>query len=105
MVQNTYGKPPEMIKEIAKVFSSVLSGHSTEDILNALKSWLSSERDFPTPADIVKLIAKNYQHDKKYLGLVKYRDGGGKLNVDQLEYIKHVEGMMAGNSMLMLESR
>ncbi len=75
---NVYGKTPEDLPAIYKVFDLVLEGIQTDIIELAFIQWLRESRDMPAPADIYKLckiisgnmanIAKQEDNIKLFMG-------------------------------------
>ena len=66
LVQKTYGKQASDLDKIAKIFAHLF------DILKAIKKWVLTSSDFPTPRDILKILegkkeldASVYQSAKK----------------------------------------
>jgi hypothetical protein len=52
----TYGKEPESLDAIIEVFNETLAGYSWQDINAAMIQHTKASAEFPTPADIVKLL-------------------------------------------------
>ena len=53
---NVYGKEPEQLGNITKLFQLVLGRFSIADVENAFAVYLQKNSVMPTPADIVKII-------------------------------------------------
>lgn len=53
---NVYGKEPEQLGNITKLFQLVLGGFKISDVETAFAQYLESNTNMPTPADIVKII-------------------------------------------------
>ena len=51
-MQRTYGKQAGDLAAIAKVFMVALADYPPEDVIAALRSWLTQSAEFPTPYDI-----------------------------------------------------
>lgn len=75
---NVYGKTPEDLPAIYKVFDLVLEGVQPDIIQLAFVQWLRDSSDMPTPSDIYKLckiisgkmssIAKQEDNLKLFMG-------------------------------------
>ena len=55
-VQRTYGKQAEDIPAVCRVFISDLSEYPPDDVVKAIAQWRKTNQEFPTVADIVKII-------------------------------------------------
>lgn len=56
VVQRTYGKQGSDIGTMTKVFCAALAQYEPQQVMDALKQWLTISPEFPTPADIKQLI-------------------------------------------------
>jgi hypothetical protein len=61
----SYGKEPEQLEGIVRLFKVVLGRYTWESIESAFLSHLSSSEDMPTPANIVAFIDSD-KSDKKW---------------------------------------
>src|SRR4051812_42867699 len=55
----TYGKEPESLEGITRIFKRALSAFSVDHILRAVSTHAQRSQEFPTVADIVGLIRRN----------------------------------------------
>ena len=53
---DTYGKPPEAMESIVKIFHLILGRFSIKVVEEAFRAYLESNTVMPKPADIVKII-------------------------------------------------
>lgn len=93
-VQKLYGKEPENMKTVLQVFVSILGEYEPQAVVDAFRTHLKRSNEFPTPADIVKLIDPEPQPlDKSvYVNLCKRRDNDAEnLTHDEWEYLKRYE--------------
>lgn len=65
---NLYGKEPEQLESIIRIFKLVLSRFTWEVIEKAFKLYLNDADKMPTPADIVKIIEPPKQ-ERKWCGV------------------------------------
>ena len=72
LVQKTYGKQASDLDKIARIFAHLFKNYEINDILKAIKKWVFTSSDFPTPRDILKILegkreldANIYQSAKK----------------------------------------
>lgn len=73
-VQRTYGKQAADIQVVAKIFIDDLKDYSANEVVNAISKWRKSSPEFPTPADIIKLLDPAPKFDKSvYISLNKRR--------------------------------
>lgn len=56
LVQRTYGKQGSDIEKITNVFLKILSGFEPERVIDAVKEWVETSSEFPTPADILQIL-------------------------------------------------
>lgn len=63
LVQRTYGKQAADIDKVTKVFAKILSQYEPDKVIDAIGSWLTNSTDFPTPADIVRIVAGKQKLD------------------------------------------
>ena len=90
--QRTYGKQANELSVTVKTFCMVLSEYSAVDIVDAIKYWLRSKQEFPTPADIHRLITGEVELDSRiYSRLVSTMRTGQHLSTDEWNYIKAYE--------------
>lgn len=54
---NIYGKQPEAMKNILSGFALALQDYTEAEITAAFQKWLKTSAVFPTPADIIGLMA------------------------------------------------
>lgn len=54
-----YGKQPENIATINKLFHTILGNYEAEKAVKAFEIWIGRSQEFPTPADIISLIKRN----------------------------------------------
>ena len=71
---NVYGKQPEQLVDLVRLFNFVLADYSATEIIPAFRLFLSRNSRMPTPADIAAIIRR-----------------GGKPPLDQAVYIALVE--------------
>lgn len=55
---NVYGKKPEQLEAVVKLFSIVLADQSIGDVRQAFVAYLRNHRDMPTPSDIIGYIRR-----------------------------------------------
>ena len=60
-VQKTYGGNVNDIELVIRVFIDDLSQFEPDKIIEALAKWRKEEADFPTPADIKKILSVKKQ--------------------------------------------
>jgi hypothetical protein len=53
---DTYGKTPEQVHSIVKLFCTVFEGYPISKVRDAFRQWVKTSNKFPTPADIEKII-------------------------------------------------
>jgi hypothetical protein len=54
----TYGKQPEQMESVTKLFMFALADYPTEKIIDAMAYYVRNYTDFPAPADIVQIIER-----------------------------------------------
>lgn len=54
----TYGKQPEQMESVTKLFMFALADYPTEKIVEAMAYYVKNYTDFPAPADIVQIIER-----------------------------------------------
>lgn len=74
VVQKTYGKQGADLQSTYAVFLKVLNKYPMQKIVEAVTKWLEVGTEFPTPADIIKLLDPTPKFDKSvYISLNKRR--------------------------------
>lgn len=99
IVQRTYGKQGEDIKTLTKIFLEDLKEFTPEKVLSAIKSWRKTQREFPTPADIMGILDPKPVLDKSvYLSIQDKRkkQGGEYLSDKEWKYIAAYEKEVVG---------
>ena len=89
---NLYGKKPESLKAVSKLFQQILGDHCVGDIQKAFDIWMKRESQFPTPADIYGLIERDGKPPlckAMYVNIGK-KDAYHRTSADW-EYIKEYE--------------
>ena len=71
-ILNTYGKSPDQLKSLMRAMVEDLSGYSVEKIDAGFLEWRRTSEKIPTPADILKIVRRNSEGDRK-----KYSDFDG----------------------------
>lgn len=56
VTQNTYGKDPESLDATLSMMLGILADYPAEKVIAAVKTWMLTESQFPTPAGLVSLI-------------------------------------------------
>lgn len=54
----TYGKQPEQMESVTKLFMFALADYPVEKIVEAMAYYVRNYTDFPSPADIVQIIER-----------------------------------------------
>jgi hypothetical protein len=54
----TYGKDEEQLTDALQMFNMCLHDYTAEQIKGAFLAWMKSNKQFPTPADIINLIER-----------------------------------------------
>ena len=54
----TYGKQPEQMESVTKLFMFALADYPTQKIIDAMSYYVRNYTDFPAPADIVQIIER-----------------------------------------------
>ena len=92
VTQRTYGKQATDMEKALKVFIRVLSDYEPEKVIQAIKKWLLTSPDFPTPADILNILNPQPKFDYAVYNALNDRlKRGEKLDYSQMEYIKAYE--------------
>lgn len=69
---NVYGKEPEQLENIDKIFQMVLGDYKIEAIEKAFINYLKEKSEMPTPADIIKIIRKNVSKGYSFEEVINY---------------------------------
>ncbi len=56
LAQRTYGKQADNLDKVADIFVRLLKNHEPQKVIEAIKQWLLTEQNFPTPADIENIL-------------------------------------------------
>lgn len=93
LVQRTYGKQAAELPAVVKVFMSDLAEYSPEDVIAAIAKWRLTKPEFPTPADIRKLLNPEPVFDYAvYSRLVaKAKADGASMSDREWRYIREYE--------------
>ena len=90
-----YGKEPEQLESLTRMFKRVLGRFSWQEIEQAFDQYLAHNTEMPTPADIVKIIEPPAQPRKwcgaMYIQLCKQRTQGQFMSNEELDYIRDYE--------------
>jgi hypothetical protein len=54
----TYGKKPDQMEAVTKLFLFALSDYPTDKVIDAMAFYIRNYTDFPAPADIVQIIER-----------------------------------------------
>lgn len=54
----TYGKQPEQMESVTKLFMFALADYPVQKIIDAMSFYVRHYTDFPAPADIVQIIER-----------------------------------------------
>lgn len=54
----TYGKQPDQLESVVKLFHFALSDYPVEKIVEAMAYYVRNYTEFPAPADIVQIIER-----------------------------------------------
>jgi hypothetical protein len=98
--QKQFGKKPEQLENIVKLFCWVLKPYSIELVMAGLSKYMAEHSDIPTPSDIVKIIdpkPPEWRPDKAYyirLQQIYKEQGPYGLDTDEIEYIRRYESHM-----------
>ncbi len=99
MVQKIYGRQPENIEVINRLFHSILGKFSSEKVIRAFEIWLEKSQEFPTPADIVGIIKRNGKPPLSreiYIAISK-KDGADRTK-DDWQYLRDYEAEQNGEA-------
>jgi len=98
--QKTYGQNPDRIGELVKTFNFILSDYDIDEIRKAFIQHLKYEADFPTPADIIKILDADKVLDKSlYIKATKWLESNKNCPYttqehEYREYVKKYENKM-----------
>ena len=102
-VQRTYGKQAGDTDLVVGIFIRVLNAYSSQDVIQAIKQWILESSEFPTPADIKRILdGKPKMSDAVYRRALKVsQDHEGKFSDSfdrkkALEYVKFYEKEISG---------
>ena len=62
-VQRTYGKQAGDLKVVTKIFADMFNGFPMDHVLSAFKTWQMTNREFPTPVDILTILVNEGEQD------------------------------------------
>jgi hypothetical protein len=98
LAQRTYGKQAADIDRLTKIFIRVLNEFPPEAILAAIKKWLITSPEFPTPADIKNILCPSPKLDKAVYVSIKKKVADGSVFVADAEYsyLKFYENSILG---------
>lgn len=54
----TYGKEPEQMEAVVKLFNFALADYPVQKIIDAMAYYVKNNTEFPAPADIVQIIER-----------------------------------------------
>lgn len=57
-VQKMYGRAPENLEAINQIFHRLLADHPGNLVIKAFETWMRTNQEFPTPADIIGLVER-----------------------------------------------
>ena len=84
----------------------VLKDYDAHKVVEAIRTWLKTSPEFPTPADILVIVDPLVKLDKSvYVNLCKRRDSGDYLLKKEKDYIRFYEGKVVGETRPNLEPR
>jgi len=98
-----YGKEPEQVEGVVRLFSLVLAPYSMKQISQAFSVYLSRYSEMPTPADIAQIIRRGGKppfEKSVYVALCQKRERtsfvdagyhGNGLSTEEEDYIKEYE--------------
>lgn len=73
----TYGKEPESLESITRIFKKDLAQYPAHKILRAISTYASREDEFPTVSDIAGLIKRNGRPPIKESDIISIRKKEG----------------------------
>lgn len=87
-LQKQYGKTEAELETLVEGISWVLAGYSMQSILQAIRTYVSSNADIPTPADLKEIIDPTPKPLDKamYISLQKLAYSGVYLTRDERAY-------------------
>ena len=92
IVQRTYGKQAENLDKVTNIFLAVLNQYEPEKVIKAVKEWIKSSSEFPTPADIESILNSKPKFDYAvYQSLQRERSNGTNLTSEQWKYLEAYE--------------
>lgn len=92
--QRVYGKEPEQIGNVNKMFQLILAEYPYEKIRAAFIRFLKTSPEMPTPADICRLIdgeGKPVFDKSTYIALQKRKDADDYLTPKERKYMQEYE--------------
>ena len=90
--QQTFGKDPEQMNNLTKLFLFTLADYPYESISKALRFFIKHNNSMPTPSDIVNIIERNGKppfEKSVYITLMKKQ--GYERTSEEWEYIRDYE--------------
>lgn len=92
LVQRTYGKQADDIGKITEVFVRILKEYEPDQVIEAVKEWVTTSAEFPTPSDIANILSPKPRFDYAvYQSLQEQKRSGATLSDLQWKYLREYE--------------
>lgn len=92
MVQRTYGKQAENHGAAVDIFVKVMKAYEPARVIQAIKQWILTSPEYPTPADIIGILDPKPKLDRVvYMAISDRLKRGDKITGQEREYLKLYE--------------